>query len=154
VTAPKGQSWADRYAYFEGFFNNFCKVGRQASSRTSDQAWQAAFIAATHASPRECTCVGIWLTGFRTDLPTIDVPVMVVHGTEGRVPAFDAMTPRGGRPPWSRKCVDCGPHNIAWTHPDESTTSCRPSSANSQERTVPCLITLIRLSRVRTASST
>ncbi len=31
-----------------------------------------------------------WLTGFREDLRTIDVPVLVVHGTEDRILTYQA----------------------------------------------------------------
>jgi non-heme chloroperoxidase len=33
-------------------------------------------------------CVDTWLTDFRADLPKIDVPVLVLHGTARRIAFF------------------------------------------------------------------
>ena len=66
-------------------------------------------------------CVDTWQTDFRRDLPKIDVPVLVVHGTEDRILPIDATANR--LPDLIKDVrlvrVDGGPHNIAWTHPDE-----------------------------------
>ena len=66
-------------------------------------------------------CVDTWLTDFRRDLPKIDVPVLVVHGTEDRILPFDATAARLPALLDDVKLVaiEGGPHNIAWTHPDE-----------------------------------
>ncbi len=70
---------------------------------------------------RRYACVDTWLTDFRGDLPKIDVPVLVVHGTEDRILPFDATAAR--LPALIADCtlvpVEGGPHNIGWTHPDE-----------------------------------
>jgi pimeloyl-ACP methyl ester carboxylesterase len=68
-----------------------------------------------------CTCVGTWLTDFRRGPAQIDVPVIVVHGTEPR-PAVRCDATARRMPALIEGVrlvpVDCGPHNIAWTHPD------------------------------------
>ena len=80
----------DRYAYFEDFLNNFYNVDVLGGSRISDRAWQASFNVAAGASPfATYACVDTWLTDFRADLPKIDVPVLVMHGTEDRILPFD-----------------------------------------------------------------
>jgi non-heme chloroperoxidase len=112
----------DRYAYFEDFLNNFYNVDVLGGSRISDRAWQASFNVAAAASPfATYACVDTWLTDFRGDLPKIDVPVLVVHGTEDRILPFDSTAAR--LPALIADCalvpVEGGPHNIAWTHPDE-----------------------------------
>jgi non-heme chloroperoxidase len=112
----------DRYAYFEDFLNNFYNVDVLGGSRISDRAWQASFNVACGASPfATYACVDTWLTDFRGDLPKIDVPVLVVHGTEDRILPFAATAAR--LPALIADCtlvrVEGGPHNIAWTHPDE-----------------------------------
>ena len=112
----------DRYAYFEDFLNNFYNVDVLGGSRISDRAWQASFNVAAGASPfATYACVDTWLTDFRADLPKIDVPVLVVHGTEDRILPFDATAAR--LPALIADCtlvpVEGGPHNIGWTHPDE-----------------------------------
>jgi non-heme chloroperoxidase len=112
----------DRYAYFEDFLNNFYNVDVLGGSRISDRAWQASFNVAAGSSPfATYACVDTWLTDFRADLPKIDVPVLVVHGTEDRILPFDSTAAR--LPALIADCtlvsVEGGPHNIGWTHPDE-----------------------------------
>ena len=81
----------DRYAYFEDFLNNFYNVDKLSPARISNQAWHASFIVGAGASPYATyACVDTWLTDFRRDLPKIDVPVLVVHGTEDRILPIDA----------------------------------------------------------------
>jgi non-heme chloroperoxidase len=112
----------DRYAYFKDFFNNFYNVDRLAPERISEQAWQASFNVAAGASPfATYACVDTWLTDFRDDLPKIDVPVLVVHGTEDRILPYQATAQRLPALVKDLKLVtvEGGPHNIAWTHPDK-----------------------------------
>jgi non-heme chloroperoxidase len=91
-------------------------------SRISDRAWQASFNVAAGSSPYATyACVDTWLTDFREDLPKIDVPVLVLHGTEDRILPFEATAAR--LPALIADCklvaVEGGPHNIGWTHPEE-----------------------------------
>ena len=112
----------DRYAYFKDFFDNFYNVDKLAPDRISDQALQASFNVAAGASPYATyACVDTWLTDFRDDLPKIDVPTLVVHGTEDRILPFSATAERlpGLIADLKLITVEGGPHNIAWTHPDE-----------------------------------
>ena len=113
---------ADRYSYFEAFFNDFYNVDKLAPARISDRAWQASFNVAAGASPfATYACVDTWLTDFRADLPRIDVPVLVVHGTEDRILPIEATADRLPELIDDIRLVrvEGGPHNIAWTHPDE-----------------------------------
>ena len=112
----------DRYAYFKDFLDNFYNVDELAPDRISDQAWQASFNVAAGASPYATyACVDAWLTDFRGDLPKIDVPTLVVHGTEDRILPYEATAARlpGLIADLKLVTVDGGPHNIGWTHPDE-----------------------------------
>jgi non-heme chloroperoxidase len=112
----------DRYAYFKDFFDNFYNVDVLSGSRISEQAWQASFNVAAVASPHASyACVDSWLTDFRGDLPKIDVPTLVVHGTEDRILPISATAARlpGLVDDLKLVTVEGGPHNIAWTHPDE-----------------------------------
>jgi non-heme chloroperoxidase len=113
---------ADRYAYFEDFLNNFYNVDVLGGSRISDRAWQASFQVAAGASPfASYACVDTWLTDFRDDVAKIDVPTLVVHGTEDRILPFasTAARLRDLIKDVRLVSVEGGPHNIAWTHPDE-----------------------------------
>jgi non-heme chloroperoxidase len=54
-------------------------------------------------------------------LPKIDVPVLVLHGTDDRILPFEATAAR--LPALITDCtlvpVEGGPHNIGWTYPEE-----------------------------------
>jgi non-heme chloroperoxidase len=113
---------ADRPAYFKAFLDNFYNVDMYAGSRISDQAWQASFNVAVAASAFAAyACVDTWLTDFRGDLPEIDVPVLLVHGDADRILPYEATAKR--LPEYVKDLhfvtVKGGPHNIAWTHPEE-----------------------------------
>lgn len=113
---------ADRYALFEGFLNNFYNVDVLGGTRVSDRAWQASFNVAAGSSPHATYAyVDTWLTDFRADLSKLDVPVLVVHGTEDRILPFEVTAAR--LPGLIEDCtlvpIEGGPHNIAWTFPDE-----------------------------------
>jgi non-heme chloroperoxidase len=113
---------ADRYAYFKTFFDNFYNTDTFGGSRISEQAWQASFNVAAGASPyASYVCVDTWLTDFRDDLPKIDVPVLVVHGTADRILPYESTAARlpGLVKGLKLVTVEGGPHNIAWTHPEQ-----------------------------------
>ena len=113
---------ADRYAYFINFFDNFYNTDVLGGTRISDPALRASFTVAVGASPYATyACVDAWLTDFRGDLPKIDVPTLVVHGTADRILPYEVTAQR--LPALIKDVqlvsVDGGPHNIAWTHPEE-----------------------------------
>jgi non-heme chloroperoxidase len=112
----------DRYAFFEGFLNSFNNFDVLGGSRISDRAWQASFNVAVGASPfASYACVSSWLTDFRADLGKLDIPGLVMHGTEDRILPFEATAAR--LPALIADCtlvpIEGGPHNIAWTHSEE-----------------------------------
>jgi non-heme chloroperoxidase len=112
---------ADRYAYFKDFFDNFYNVDKFGGTRISDRAWEASFNVAAGASPYATyACVDTWLTDFRADLPKIDVPMLVVHGTEDRILPFESTAKRLPAlvEGLTLNPVEGGPHNICWTHPE------------------------------------
>ncbi len=112
----------DRPAFFKSFLDNFNNVDVLGGTRISEQAWQNSFIVAVGASPYAAhACVDTWLTDFRGDLPKIDVPTLVIHGDADRILPLAATAAR--LPALIKDLefvtVEGGPHNIAWTHPDE-----------------------------------
>jgi non-heme chloroperoxidase len=112
----------DRYAYFKDFFDNFYNTDKLAPERIGEQAVQASFNVAAGSSPYATyACVDTWLTDFRGDLPKIDVPTLVVHGTEDRILPYEATAARlpGLIDDLKLVTVEGGPHNIGWTYPDE-----------------------------------
>jgi non-heme chloroperoxidase len=112
----------DRYAYFKDFFDNFYNTDKLAPERISEQALQASFSVAFASSPYATyACVDTWLSDFRGDLPKVDVPTLVMHGTEDRILPISATAER--LPALIADCklvtVEEGPHNIGWTHSEE-----------------------------------
>jgi non-heme chloroperoxidase len=117
---------ADRYAFFEYLLNNLYNVDTLGPARISARAWQASFIVAAGASPYATyACVDSWLTDFRADLPKIDVPILVMHGTEDRIMPVEATASRlpGLVNDLRLITVEGGPHHLGWTHPDEVNTA-------------------------------
>ena len=111
----------DRYVWFKQFFDDFYNVDKLSPERISDQAWQASFnVACTGSAYSTYNCVDTWLTDFRDDLPKIDVPMLVMHGTEDRILPFDSTSARLPDLIDDVKVIPVkdGPHNIGWTHPD------------------------------------
>ncbi|KAF5039668.1 Non-heme chloroperoxidase [anaerobic digester metagenome] len=110
---------ADRPAFLSGFFSEFYNVDVLGGDRISDAAVRFSWNVAVTASPRgTLDCVSAWLTDFRSDLRSIDVPVLVIHGNADRIVPFIAS---GKRIPELVKgsrlvVVEGGPHGIIWTH--------------------------------------
>jgi non-heme chloroperoxidase len=112
---------ADRYAYFKDFFDNFYNTDKLGGTKISEQAVQASFNVAAGSSPYATyACVDTWLTDFRADLPKIDVPMLVLHGTEDRILPFENTAARLPELVQGLKLipVEGGPHNIGWTFPE------------------------------------
>jgi non-heme chloroperoxidase len=112
----------DRPAFLKSFLDNFNNVDVLGGTRISEQAWQNEFIVAVDASPYAAhACVDTWLTDFRDDLPKIDVPTLLIHGDADRILPYPATAARlpGLIKDLKFVTVEGGPHNIAWTHPDE-----------------------------------
>jgi len=111
----------DRYAWFKQFFDDFYNVDKLAPERIGEQAWQASFnVACMGSAYSSYACVDTWLTDFRDDLPKIDVPTLVLHGTEDRILPYEATAARLTDLIDEVKVipVEEGPHNIGWTHPE------------------------------------
>ena len=82
----------DRYAYFKDFFDNFYNTDKLAPERISDQALQASFNVAAGASwYASSAVVPTWLTDFRSDIPKIDVPTLILHGTADNILPIDTL---------------------------------------------------------------
>jgi non-heme chloroperoxidase len=119
---------ADRYAWFDAFFANFYNTDVYAPERIGEAALRASFQVAAGASPyASYACVDTWLTDFRGDLPKIDVPTLVVHGTADRILPFEATAARLRDEKLIADLtvveVQDGPHNIGWTFPEETNTA-------------------------------
>ena len=113
---------ADRAAYFTEWNKNFFNLDQALGSRISAEEVQDAWNTAVGASPAgTIACVPTWHTDFRADLPKIDIPVLVLHGTEDRILPIEACGPRTHEliPGSEYVPIQGAPHGLCWTHAEE-----------------------------------
>ncbi|MEV1199552.1 alpha/beta fold hydrolase [Microbispora rosea] len=114
----------DRYAYFTDFYNAFYNTDENLGTRLSEEVVRASWNTAAGASwYASSAVVPTWLTDFRADIPKIDVPALIVHGTADRILPIDST----GRPfhralPQAEYVeIEGAPHGLLWTHAQEVT---------------------------------
>ena len=110
---------ADRFAFFTGFYQNFYNLDENLGSRVSQEvvdvsqsvAAGSSFFASVAAQPT-------WLTDFRGDIPKIDVPTLIVHGTADRVLPIDSTGRVFAKSLPSAEYVEIegAPHGMLWSH--------------------------------------
>jgi pimeloyl-ACP methyl ester carboxylesterase len=112
---------ADRAAYFTEWNKNFFNLDETLGKLISPEAVQDNWNLAVGASPEgTIACVATWYTDFRADLPKIDIPVLVLHGTADRVLPIEACGPRTAEliPGSEFVPIEGAPHGLCWTHAD------------------------------------
>ena len=113
----------DRYAYFKDFLDNFYNVDVLGGTRISDQAWQASFNVAAGASPYATLRLRRHLADRLPRRPAEDRRADAGRPRHrGPDPAVRAPPPSGCPAlieDLKLVTVEGGPHNIAWTHPEE-----------------------------------
>ena len=118
----KAQATEDRFAWFDGYFENFYNLDENLGSRISEAAVRGSWATAAQASWYAASaCVDAWLTDFRVDIEKIDVPSLILHGTADRILPIDA-TARAFRtrlPDADYVEIEGAPHGLLWTHPEE-----------------------------------
>jgi non-heme chloroperoxidase len=116
---------ADRPAFLSAFLRDFYNFDILGGKRISEAVVQYNWNVAVGASAKgTADCVSAWLTDFRTDLSSIDVPTLVIHGDADRILPIAAT----GIP--LSKCikgarfvvVEGGPHGLIWTHAERVNT--------------------------------
>ncbi len=113
---------ADRYAYFTDFYKNFYNTDDNLGTRLSEEAlrnsWNVAAGASWYASS---AAVPTWVTDFRADVPKIDVPTLILHGTADNILPIDATARpfHALLPNATYVEVENAPHGLLWTHADE-----------------------------------
>ncbi|HWG24216.1 alpha/beta hydrolase [Actinospica sp.] len=113
---------ADRFAYFTEWNKNFFNLDQTLGRLISPEAVQDAWNTAVSASPTGTIgCVATWYTDFRADLPKIDIPVLILHGTADRILPIDACGPRTHEQIKNSEYVpiEGAGHGLCWTHADE-----------------------------------
>jgi non-heme chloroperoxidase len=113
---------ADRAAYFTEWNKNFFNLDQTLGKLISPEAVQDSWNLAVSASPEgTIACVPTWHTDFRADLPKIDIPVLVLHGTEDHILPIEACGPRTAEliPGAEFVPIEGAGHGLCWTHADE-----------------------------------
>ena len=113
---------ADRAAYFTEWNKNFYNLDQTFGSRISEEAVRDAWNIAVSASPAgTIACVATWHTDFRADLPKIDIPVLVLHGTADRILPIEACGPRTHELIQGSEyvAIEGASHGLCWTYADE-----------------------------------
>ncbi|MFF2276784.1 alpha/beta fold hydrolase [Agromyces sp. NPDC058126] len=115
---------ADRYAWFDDFFQDFYNLDETLGSRISEAAvrgsWNTAASASWFASS---AVVQSWLTDFRDDIAKVEVPSLILHGTADRILPIDATAREFVKrlPSADYVEIEGAPHGLLWTHGDEVT---------------------------------
>jgi non-heme chloroperoxidase len=112
---------ADRPAFLHEFLHNFYNYDVTGGTLVSEWVvadnWNVAVAASAQAT---LECVDAWLEDFRTDLPRIDVPTLLLHGDADRILPPDATARRQATEVAGITYVELpgGPHGVLWTHAD------------------------------------
>ncbi|KOX13852.1 alpha/beta fold hydrolase [Nocardiopsis sp. NRRL B-16309] len=113
---------ADRYAYFTEFYDTFYNLDENLGTRISEEAVRNSWnVAAGAGSVASAAAPLTWFTDFRADIPRIDVPALIVHGTGDRILPVEAT----GRPFSDLLAsadyveIERAPHGLLWTHAAE-----------------------------------
>jgi peroxiredoxin len=114
---------ADRYAFFTEFFKNFYNTDTfLGTPRLSQEAVNASWnLAAGAGATASVAAQPTWLTDFRADIPRIDVPALIVHGTADNILPIDSTGRLFAKALPSADYVEIegAPHGLLWTHAAE-----------------------------------
>lgn len=112
----------DRFAFLSRFLSDFYNVDELGGKMVSEEAVRSSWNVAANASFKASfDCVAAWLSDFRSDLKTIHIPTLIVHGDADRIVPYAASGKRmaelvkGSR----TVVVKGGPHGVNWTHAEE-----------------------------------
>lgn len=114
---------ADRYAFFTEFFKNFYNTDTfLGTPRLTQEALTASWnLAAGAGATASVAAQPTWLTDFRADIPRIDVPALIVHGTADNILPIDSTGRLFAKalPSADYVEIDGAPHGLLWTHAAE-----------------------------------
>jgi non-heme chloroperoxidase len=109
----------DRYAFVRGFFRDFYNLDDNLGSRISQEALDASVLVANHAGNTAIAAAPLtWPTDFRADIPAIDVPALILHGTADNILPIDVTARRFKEllPNATYVELEGAPHGLLWTH--------------------------------------
>jgi len=113
---------ADRPATLREFLENFYSVGGDDGRRVSAQVMDANWAVAIGASSiGTVACVDSWIEDFRKDIPSNDVPTMIIHGDDDRILPADATSRRQAKMINNVNYVEIkgASHGLCWTRAEE-----------------------------------
>jgi non-heme chloroperoxidase len=113
---------ADRAAWLTGLINDFLNLEDNLGKRVSEETVRGIWNAASEASPYATwACPPGWLEDFTGDIPKIDVPTLILHGTADRILPIDGQGRRlhAALPSARYVEVDGGPHVMCVSHAPE-----------------------------------
>jgi peroxiredoxin len=109
----------DRYSFTAEFLKGFFNLDENLGTRISQEALDAHVQVANLAGNAAIAATPLtWPTDFRGDIPQIDVPALIVHGTADNVLPID-VTARRFRdllPDAVYVEIEGAPHGLFWTH--------------------------------------
>jgi len=109
----------DRYAYIAAFYKDFYNLDDNLGSRISQAAVDASVQVASYVGNAALAAAPLsWPTDFRRDIPAIDVPTLIVHGTADNILPIDATGRRFKEllPNATYVELEGAPHGMLWTH--------------------------------------
>ncbi|WP_194410469.1 alpha/beta fold hydrolase [Microbacterium cremeum] len=109
----------DRYAFVTGFFKDFYNLDDNLGSRISQEALDASIEVANRAGNAAIAAAPLsWPTDFRADIPAIDVPALILHGTADNILPIDVTARRFKEllPDATYVELEGAPHGLLWTH--------------------------------------
>ncbi|GGY51287.1 alpha/beta fold hydrolase [Streptomyces omiyaensis] len=113
---------ADRYAYYTAFFQDFYNLDENLGSRISEEALRNSWLTAARGGSFAASAApSTWYTDFRADIPAVDVPALILHGTADRIlPVEHTGRPfHRALPSADYVEIEGAPHGLLWTHADE-----------------------------------
>jgi peroxiredoxin len=114
---------ADRYAFFTEFFKNFYNSDTfLGTPRLSQELVNASWkLAASAGATASVAAQPTWLTDFRQDIPKIDVPALILHGTADNILPIDSTGRLFAKalPGAEYVEIEGAPHGLLWTHAAE-----------------------------------
>jgi non-heme chloroperoxidase len=112
----------DRYAWLTGLIGDMLNLDDYLGKRVSEEAVRALWIAGAEAAPYATwACVPTWLDDYAADLPRVDVPTLILHGTADRILSVEGQGRRlhAALPAARYVEIDGGPHIVCLTHAAE-----------------------------------
>jgi non-heme chloroperoxidase len=113
---------ADRFAWLTGLIGDFLNLDDYLGKRVSEETVRAMWAWGVDAAPYATwACVPTWLDDYADDLPRIDVPTLIVHGTADRILSIDGQGRRlhAALPDAKYVEIEGGPHVLGVTHAAE-----------------------------------